>query len=265
MQAVAMKLTFLMLACLLPIANAADQGHATATWVPEKGEIEAGSPVRTVIRMVVEKDWHTYWENPGEVGIPISLKADLPEGWTMGKILNPVPHRITSSDLTSFCFEGEVLLPLTLTPPSGFAGKLPALQGTLSWLACNDEGCIPGEAELSIASAPEPETVSKGYDALPKPIPGAKLGVNVSGENVVITLTLPEGSEIDPAAFEILPATRNIIAPAAEPRFTKNLNSPGTWTATAPKNEYLEGHPTELTVVLAGKAGAAWSVSTSKE
>lgn len=265
LQASAMKLTVLILACLLPIANAADEGHARASWVAEKGEVGAGAPVRTVIRMIVETGWHTYWENPGEVGIPISLKADLPEGWTMGKILNPVPHRITSSDLTSFCLEGEVLLPVTLTPPSGFQGKLPAIQAKLSWLACNDEGCIPGEAELSISSAPEPQTISRAYDALPKPIPGATLDTKVSGNDVVISLTLPEASEIDPTAFEVLPATRNVVAPAAEPRFAKSPDSPRTWIATAAKSEYLEGNPAELTVILSNKAGAAWSASTGAE
>lgn len=265
LQVTDMKFAFLFLACLLPIANAADRGHATATWLAEKSEIEAGKPVRTVIRMIVAEGWHTYWENPGEVGIPIALKADLPDGWTMDKIQNPVPQRITASDLTSFCFEGEVLLPLTITPPLGFEGKLPALHGTLSWLACNDQGCIPGEAKLALASAPEPETVSKGYDALPKPIPDAKLVLSDSGKNVILTLTLPAGSAIDPTVFEIMPATRNIIAPSAEPGFTKSPGAPNTWIATAAKNEYLEGEPTDLTIVLANKTDTAWSVSTEAE
>jgi DsbC/DsbD-like thiol-disulfide interchange protein len=267
LQSLAMIRSILLLACLLPVSNAGAQGkgHASASWIAEKGDIAAGSPIRTVIRMTVDEGWHTYWKNPGEVGIPISLKADLPEGWKLGEIEYPVPHRITTEGLTSFCLEGEVLLPLTLTPPSGFAGKLPALRGTLSWLACNDEGCIPGDAEIALSDVADPETASKAYAALPQPIPGAKLQLTLADDDIILTLILPADSEIDPSAFEVFPATRNVISPAAQPAFAKNPAAPGTWIAKAAKSEYLDGKPEGLALVLANKSGAAWTLSTARQ
>lgn len=56
-------------------------------------------------------------------------------------------------------------------------------------------------------------------------------------------------------------ATRNVIDPAANPRFVKS--AAGTWTATAPKSEYLDGEPQAMSLVLADPAKGGWKISTT--
>ena len=44
-----------------------------------------------------------------------------------------------------------MVFPVTVTPPPDFEGSV-KLRGKISWLTCNDEGCIPGDAEVFLES-----------------------------------------------------------------------------------------------------------------
>ncbi|MDP4625968.1 MAG: protein-disulfide reductase DsbD family protein [Akkermansiaceae bacterium] len=244
------------------ITNAtADESMAKAVWISEATEITQGDPVRTIIRMTVKEGWHTYWVNPGEGGMELSLKAELPEGWTIGELQYPVPKRFMTGELPGFGYEGEIDFPITLTPPSEASGALPPLNASLSWLTCNDDSCVPGDAELVLPGRVDAEAVSAAYEKLPQSIEGAKLGTNFEGKIAFLSVTLPEDSEIDPAECEFFPITPNIIDPAAKPIFLKQRGS-SVWLAAAEKSEYLSGSPEKLELLLVSLDGNSWVVST---
>lgn len=122
-----MTVSVLALATVLALPSVHAENMATAEWIPESNKVAPGELFRTVVRMKVNEGWHTYWENPGEGGLPIAVKAELPEGWTLGKIQFPAPIAFTTGQLHGFGYEGEVLFPLTITPPAGSdATELPA-------------------------------------------------------------------------------------------------------------------------------------------
>lgn len=257
-----MKAVFLA-AAILPLAAVAGENQANASWSSETATVENGNPLRTAIRMQVREGWHTYWENPGEGGMPLSIEAELPEGWAIGPIQYPVPKRFMTGDLPGFGYEGKIIFPITVTPPVGFSGSIPAIKATLSWLTCNDETCVPGEAELTLSKHPEPELIGNAYDALPKPMPGAIISLTSDDDKIIITMT-HQNPNFDPTTCEIFPVTRNIIDPSSKPHFTAQLSSLPTWVATAKKSEYLDGQPTELTLVLSDPEKGAWKVSARR-
>ena len=41
-----------------------------------------------------EPGWHGYWKNPGDAGLGMTLEWDLPDGWSAGEPLYPVPHML---------------------------------------------------------------------------------------------------------------------------------------------------------------------------
>lgn len=250
--------TALFAAAMLTLPAAAEP-PATATWLSESVTAKPGEPIRTAIVMKVSEGWHTYWENPGEGGMPLEIEAMLPEGWSLGAIQHPVPKRFMTGDLPGFGYEGEIHFPLTLTAPDGFKGTLPEMTATLSWLICNDETCLPGKVEITLAASPEPKSIPDAFAALPQVIPDAKLTLAAEGENILLTLAAPQ--DFDASVFEVFPATRNFIDPAANPRFMKGDGN--TWTATAPKSEYLADEPKELSLVLAAPGNGAWKISTN--
>ncbi|MBC7979393.1 MAG: hypothetical protein H7Y36_02405, partial [Armatimonadetes bacterium] len=139
---------------LISLASAqSEKPHATAEWITESSATDPGKSIRTILKMTVDPGWHTYWINPGEGGLPLKLNAQIPAGWTLGEIQYPAPKQFKTGGLSGFGYEGEIHFPLLITPPPK-AAKIPPLTATLSWLTCNDDACVPGKAELSLAPAP---------------------------------------------------------------------------------------------------------------
>lgn len=90
----------------------------------------------------LEKDWHTYWLNPGDSGAAVFFKWSLPQGWKVGEIHMPPPLRIPTPPLETFGYEGEVLFYSELLPPKGFEAATAKIELEAEWLVCKDV-CIP--------------------------------------------------------------------------------------------------------------------------
>ncbi len=248
-------LTFAAL-CTLSAA-AVRSGKTEADWVSASSTYEPGKPVQTAVRLILDPGWHTYWENPGEGGMKISAKWELPAGWTAGEIEHPVPVRFETGGLVGFGYEGTVLFPVKFTAPAGFTG-VAKLKGKISWLTCNDDQCIPGEAELELAfsSGPAAETLETKLirEALAKvpQLQEVRLQVTEKPDALSLWIETQPDQPLDPGDYEIFPATPQTLDPAAVIRFTRSATA---WTAEVPKCEYLTKPPKELTLVLAGKSG----------
>lgn len=99
-----------------------------------------------------ESGWHTYWENPGDTGLPTRLTWRLMEGAHAGEIVWPVPERIVVGGLVNFGFHGKTVLPVEISPPKGDSGirvEAFTIDLTARWLVC-EEVCIPGKADFSL-------------------------------------------------------------------------------------------------------------------
>jgi len=233
-------------------------GHATVDWWTSSLNYKPGEAVATAIRMELDPGWHTYWSNPGEGGMKLSVEWKLPPGWTASEPAHPVPMRFMTGGLAGFGYEGEVLYPVTLTPPADATGQV-VLTGKLSWLTCDDSACVPGDAELTITLNPgkpvetaNARAITAARALVPQPLAGAELVVAEAGGTLTLTLKLPEGAP-DPAQSRVFPETLQAVDPAAEIKFTKNGDS---WTATAPTNEYAAEPLKELALILAPQEGA---------
>ncbi|MEP2775951.1 MAG: protein-disulfide reductase DsbD domain-containing protein [Luteolibacter sp.] len=251
------------LASAVLIANAsADDPMAKAEWISAQSEISQGKAVQTIIRMTVDDGWHTYWENPGEGGMEISIKADLPEGWSIGELQYPVPKRFMTGELPGFGYEGEIDFPLTLTPPADAAGKMPPLRVKLSWLTCNDNSCVPGDAALELPAQTDAVAVARAYENLPRPLPNATLAADFTDETALLFLSIPEDAEINPAACEVFPVTANVIDAGAKPQFQKQEGNSRVWISTAAKSEYLSEKKPSLEILLVAPNKKSWIITT---
>ncbi|WP_248679451.1 protein-disulfide reductase DsbD family protein [Sinimarinibacterium sp. CAU 1509] len=102
------------------------------------------------LRLRPTPEWHVYWRNPGDSGIPTKLQWTLPDGVTAGEIQWPYPHAESLGDLTNYGYSTETLhlVPLTVSPD--LSAKTLTLKATASWLACRDV-CVPGKVDLSLS------------------------------------------------------------------------------------------------------------------
>src|SRR5687767_4162927 len=131
-----------------PLTASSSSKHVTATLVPEYGSVEPGHPLSVGLHLKMAPEWHTYWKNPGDSGLPTRIAWVLPTGVTAGPIEWPRPHRFTLGGLTSYAYEHEVLLLTRLDVPATLAGKDLQVRAQVKWLECKEQ-CIPGRAELA--------------------------------------------------------------------------------------------------------------------
>jgi DsbC/DsbD-like thiol-disulfide interchange protein len=232
----------------LSYAAPVKSGHATAEWISGATSIEGGKPFLTGIRMVIEDGWHSYWTNPGESGMKLKVVWDLPAGWTAGEVQHPAPIKFHTGELPGYGYEGEVIFPVTLTPPAG-ASEGVQLSAKLSWLTCNDASCIPGKAEVKLTpgagSTKSAAAIEKAKSLVPKPLSGLKLEVSESADGVKLSLGTPGG--FDPSSWQIFPATEMALDHYKAIEFRKEGEK---WEAKTSKNAYADGPLKELVLVL---------------
>ena len=135
--------------------------HVQAQLVSEVESIRPGQPFQVGLHLRMEPEWHTYWKNPGDSGLPTRLTWKLPEGFQAAPIEWPFPKVFRQGPVTSYGYADEVLLTVTITPPSSLAAAAPVtLAARADWLECRDI-CLPGRRELSLvlpvrSEAPRP-------------------------------------------------------------------------------------------------------------
>jgi thiol:disulfide interchange protein/DsbC/DsbD-like thiol-disulfide interchange protein len=119
--------------------------------------IQAGTTFWLGLQIEHQPHWHTYWQNPGDSGLPTRLNWQLPAGLQAGEIAWPLPKKIPIGTLANYGYEGRLLLSVPITVGAHF--KFPATGGLplrlqADWLVCRQE-CIPqeGQFELNLPSA----------------------------------------------------------------------------------------------------------------
>jgi thiol:disulfide interchange protein DsbD len=113
--------------------------------------IGAGKPFSLGLLLDHQPEWHTYWVNPGDSGLPTELQWTLPMGAQAGAIDWPVPKKIKIGALANLGYEGQVLLPVQVQLPKGFSAEADSFTVRLraSWLVCRQE-CIPQEGDFAL-------------------------------------------------------------------------------------------------------------------
>ncbi|MEE2658776.1 MAG: thioredoxin family protein [Candidatus Latescibacterota bacterium] len=123
--------------------------HARLIVDRKAGEVALNDEFYLGIHLRMEPDWHTYWENSGDSGLPTKIKWELPPGYEAGPIEWPGPHRYEEmGGLISYGYADETLL---LTPIRRRYEAQPggSFIAHVSWLVCR-EVCIPGDTTLTI-------------------------------------------------------------------------------------------------------------------
>jgi len=124
--------------------------HTRAELLAEVESIRPGQPFTVALRLSMDKEWHTYWQNPGDSGYPTEIEWTLPDGFTAGPLQWPIPARIGDRENLTYGYHDQVLLLTEIQPPADLAPGTPVtLKATASWLECR-EACLPGEAKLQL-------------------------------------------------------------------------------------------------------------------
>ena len=224
-----------------------------------------GQPLWLGLSITHQPEWHTYWKNPGDSGLPTELAWTLPAGLESGEIAWPLPRKIPIGTLANYGYEGTVLLPVPVSVATTFApGPLASdvtVQLRASWLVCRKE-CIPEEGQFTLKVPIKSTTALHGAAfeaaarAQPQPVLAGTVGVLPDSHAQIV-----EGHVLQlrvqglPVALrgktlEGFPETSEVIDNAAA--WTQGWTG-GVWTAQVPLSPQRSNSPSQMTMVLAEK------------
>ncbi|MEO5753587.1 MAG: protein-disulfide reductase DsbD domain-containing protein [Chthoniobacterales bacterium] len=174
----------LLLAMLLVIAPTTRGQHfdgrelVEAKLLADTATIVPGQIFTAGLLLKMAPGWHTYWQFPGDAGIPTEIKWDLPPDWKAGPIQWPIPLKLSEpGDIQIYGYHDEVMLMVALTPPAKIAPEPVKLSATADWLVC-EKICIPGSAQVSLElpvgdqeTPAHADLFSRYRNRLPRPLP----------------------------------------------------------------------------------------------
>ncbi|WP_066959178.1 thioredoxin family protein [Rhizorhabdus dicambivorans] len=212
-----------LLALLLVLLGpaAAQAAHIAARLEAETLRPAPGSRVTLALSMVPERDWHGYWQNPGDAGAPADIAWTLPAGVKVGPMRYPVPQRLIVQGLMNYVYERPYALLMILDVPRGAKPGTPLkLAGKARWLACSPIICVPEQGMVAIdlivgdgAVPPASRARFDGWRArLPLPL-GQPASFEAKGGKVRLAIPFPKGRPVTNPYF--YPATDGVIDYAA--------------------------------------------------
>ena len=231
-------------------------------------EAVAGQPVWVGLQIKHAAEWHTYWKNAGDSGMPTELQWTLPPGVMAGDIAWPLPKKIPIGHLANYGYDGTVLLPVPLIVTPGFkpGAMADALEVKLkaTWLVCRQE-CIPQDGEFALKIPLRSSTALHGaaFDAAlkaqPTPIEGAhQITLQDDGKRLAVRVAgLP--ASLRGQALALFPETPNVIvtaatlAPPDQPPGERDWSQRwdgAVWTADIPVSPDRAESPQRMPLVL---------------
>ncbi|HUJ01633.1 MAG TPA: thioredoxin family protein [Usitatibacter sp.] len=203
--------------------------HVEAQLVSDQLSAQPGKPVLVGLKLRMVPEWHTYWKNPGDSGLPTRIRWELPPGWKAGPIEWPYPTKLPVGPLMNYGYEDDVVLLSELTPPADAKPGSADIRARVQWLVCRDI-CVPEKGDLDLAlpvSAAQPRRdirflahIQRARDMLPVTLPAWKSEAAIAGKSLVVRISAPQGGVV-PAKVTFFPERAELIVPAAPEKVTR--------------------------------------------
>lgn len=258
------SLSALLALLLLPLAGFAQNLPGVDATVVKTDQVRAellahapegaapGAKVWVGLQLTHAPEWHTYWKNSGDSGLPTDLQWTLPPGVTAGEIAWPTPRKFPIGPLANYGYNGTVLLPVPLTVSPEFQGQQLDVKLQAAWLVCRKE-CIPEEGQFSLRIPVMGSTGLNGaafdaaFNAAPKDQPAAASALTPEAGFLNVSL------DALPAAWkgqklEFYPEPTGLIDPGAP--WTQAWDG-ARWTAKLPLSAQRGDSPAEVALVVA--------------
>lgn len=194
-----------------------------AELLADSAAVVPGATLRLGLLLRHDPEWHTYWRNPGDSGLPTQFEPIMPDGFEAGPIQWPWPERVLIPPLANFGYEHDVLLVREVRVPETVDGATVRFETLAQWLVCR-EVCVPGEARLSlalpVAGAAGPSAAAPLFDAAQRRLPSAEAVAVRFGERE-LSLHVPAGAA-GPATnrLEYFPFREQLTVAAGDQRMT---------------------------------------------
>ena len=224
---------------LLSVADAAgnwrtfeiDASRSNAAWsnsievelLAETTNVVPGQTLWLAARLAAAEGWHTYWKTGGDSGGATEmLDWQAPAGTSIGEIQWPVPSWLPfpGTDLVNYGYEGEVVLPFSVSIPDDLETNTVELSTTLKWYVC-EMICIPGQQRLELSlpvsdvlelDAGQVATFAAVRNQLPQTDHNLQMVIAAAGERVSLGFQAQGAEFADVSDAWFFPEQRRVIA-----------------------------------------------------
>ncbi len=220
--------------------------------------VQSGQTLWVGLQLTHQPEWHTYWRNPGDSGLPTQIELNLPVGITAGEVQWPLPHKQKAGSLTNYGFEKTVLLAVPLTVSAQYkpnATQTLELQARANWLVCRLE-CIPQEGDFALriptnsSFAPNAAAFEAVLAEQPQRLPNIKATTRFEAQRLVLQVSgLP--ASVQGQTLSVFPETPELIESATEqhPRASQSWQD-GVWTVQLPLSHLRLNDPKQMGFLL---------------
>lgn len=127
------------------------QSHnfAKASLIMDSFRKNSDNKITLGLLVKLEPDWHIYWRNSGDSGIPTKVDFSLPHGFTAAEVKFPIPKAFEFDGLVSYGYKNQVLFISEISLPSKTFLKEETITVKLKSLICKDI-CIPFDTTLRV-------------------------------------------------------------------------------------------------------------------
>jgi thiol:disulfide interchange protein DsbD len=225
--------------------------------------VQAGQPLWVGLQLTHKNEWHTYWRNPGDSGLPTQIELNLPAGITAGEVQWPLPHKLKAGNLTNYGFEKTVLLAVPLTVAPSFnpnASQTLDVRVHANWLVCRLE-CIPQEGDFAVripvnsSVAPHAAAFEALLAAQPKTLAGLKTTTRFEAQRLVLQVSGWPAS-LQGKTLGVFPNTAELLNAATEqdPRASQSWLG-DVWTGQLPLSPLRLSDPKQIGFLLTSGEG----------
>ncbi|MDC3086849.1 protein-disulfide reductase DsbD family protein [Gammaproteobacteria bacterium] len=211
------KLLFLLSVSFNVFAVSVDTGHANVSLVKYNFSENGVEQNLIGIKMDMQKNWHTYWKNPGDSGGPIKVKWSHEEDLAISEIFWPTPSLIPYDPLMTYGYKDFVIFPFKFENSGTINAPITA---DIDFLICDDI-CVPEKAyiETTIDEIVTDINLQQWFAM----VPTQTLPAKVSIDNNYIEIRFSNNDLLSTAIFFINDA--DIVEHAAEQILVKEENN----------------------------------------
>lgn len=216
-------------------------------------QIQRGSDFYVVLKLNIADDWHIYWKNPGDSGLPTEIKWETPDGVEAeGGLIWQVPEKIKWSDMITYGYSHTMYLVQKFKTTRISDDPSIEITAEVSWLVCKEK-CVPQDTSLSIALKVGNTFIKSGSEKLvnellasaPKTYNSKASSFDVDDNELSIDLLdLPEDLA---TVTDVYPITEGIVDNTKTPEIEKDENEV---TAEFKLSPYLSEMSSELQLLI---------------
>lgn len=186
-----------------------------------------GETLDLALRILPDENWHIYWKNPGDTGLPTKIDWHENEQLSYSELEWSAPYRADYQGFINYGYYGETYIFSSVTlSESAVIGQPVSLGGRVDWLIC-EEICIPGNATLELEvmvaeqgiESPWSSEVAEARSQLPVAL-GRLPGSYRTDGGFQLSLQLPEELQnLEPTGF--FPISQKLVNNLPTPALSK--------------------------------------------